>query len=209
MRCLYCGALEPPDDPVLGWWVDNEQYPLHRSCQDDWLKEMEALPASSVLGKAPGGHRCFCGSGRDVYRIQLPGEEEAAERHKHCAGRYWRKMQEVHPDSYARHSSRHDYSCHIGSAEWKRFRSEVIKQRGNRCERCGHVSAYLELHHKHYHSFGSEQREDVELLCPRCHKRADEARAAKSREPDCRQPRSSTDQGGGKRRGGRFDSGFN
>ena len=85
------------------------------------------------------------------------------------------------PDSRARHSGRNDYNCHIGSAEWKRFRCEVTKQRGNRCERCGHVSAYLELHHKHYHSLGSEQPEDVELLCPKCHKAADEARAAKRR----------------------------
>jgi hypothetical protein len=38
---------------------------------------MEALPASSVLGKAPAGHRCeLCGSGRYVYRIQFPEKEE-------------------------------------------------------------------------------------------------------------------------------------
>jgi 5-methylcytosine-specific restriction endonuclease McrA len=48
--------------------------------------------------------------------------------------------------------------------EWKRFKCEVIKQRGNRCERCGRVRAYPELHHKHYHSLGSEQPEDVELV---------------------------------------------
>ena len=135
---------------------------------------------SKVLGKAPAGHRCYCGSGRYVYLIQLPREKEAAERHKHCAIRYWRKMQEVPPDSGARHSSRHDYNFHIASAEWQRFKCEVIKQRGNRCERCGQVSASLELHHLHYHSLGSEQPEDVELLCPKCHKGADEARAAKS-----------------------------
>src|SRR5262249_1354243 len=57
------------------------------------------LPASSkVLGKAPGGHRCeLCGSGRHVYLIQLPEEEEPAPRHSGCAGRYWRKMQEAPP----------------------------------------------------------------------------------------------------------------
>jgi hypothetical protein len=119
------------------------------------------------------------GSGRDVYLIQLPGEEEAADRHKECAARYWRKRREVPPDSCARHSWRNDYNCYIGSTEWKRFRCEVIKQRGNRCERCGHVSAYPELHHKQYHSLGSEQPEDVELLCPKCHRGADEARASR------------------------------
>ena len=181
--CQHCGGRKRPDDPVLECWVNNEQYLLHRGCQDDWLKatDTDTLPASSkVLGIAPG-HRCeLCGSGRHVYLIQLPGEEEAAPRHMHCAGQYWGKMQEVPPDSSARHSSRHDYNCHIGSPEWKRFRCEVIKQRGNRCERCGQVSASLELHHLHYHSLGSEQPEDVELLCPKCHKGADEARAAKS-----------------------------
>jgi 5-methylcytosine-specific restriction endonuclease McrA len=170
-------------EPVQECWVVGEQHFLHGGCRAGW----EAAPAmqlpsgSKVFGIAPG-HRCeHCSSGRDVYLIQLPGEEEAADRHKECAARYWRKMQEVHPDSCARHSSRHDYNCHIGSAEWKRFRSEVIKQRGNRCERCGQVSASLELHHLHYHSLGSEQPEDAELLCPECHKRADEARAAKGR----------------------------
>ena len=37
------------------------------------------------------------------------------------------------------------------------------------------------LHHVHYRSLGSEQPEDVELLCPECHTGADEARAAKGR----------------------------
>jgi hypothetical protein len=184
--CQQCGALEYPDDPVLECRVDNEVYLLHRGCQDDWLKTMNnsALPAGSkVLGKALAGHRCeLCGKGRDVYLIQLREEEEAAERHRDCAGRYWRKMREVPPDGWARHLWRHDdYNCHIGSTEWKRFKCEVIKQRGCRCERCGQVSASLELHHLHYHSLGSEQPEDVELLCPKCHKGADEARAAKSR----------------------------
>jgi 5-methylcytosine-specific restriction endonuclease McrA len=184
--CQHCGGRKRPDDPVLECSVNGERYLLHRGCQDDWRKAMDNLPASSkVLGIAPGGHRCeLCGSGRRVYLIQLPGEEEAAPRHFDCAGRYWRKKREVSPDSFARHSWRNDYNWHIGSTEWKRLKREVIEQRGHQCERCMQVSAYLELHHKHYHSLESEQPEDVELLCPKCHKAADEARAAKSR-PKC------------------------
>jgi hypothetical protein len=84
-------------------------------------------------------------------------------------------MREVRPDSGAvRHSGSDDYNRHIGSTEWERLKREVITRRGNRCERCGRVSAYL-------HSLGIEQPEDVELLCPKCHEGADEARAAKSR----------------------------
>lgn len=72
------------------------------------------------------------------------------------------------------------YHQRVSSAQWKILKRKVIEQRGNRCEHCGHVSASLELHHVHYRSFGSEQPEDVKLLCPECHKEADEARAAKS-----------------------------
>src|SRR6516162_6626157 len=161
--CQHCGARKRPDDPILECWY-GERYLLHRGCQDDWRKAMDNLPVGSkVLGIAPGGHRCeLCGSGRHVYLIQLPGEEEAAERHFHCAGQYWRKTREVRPDSGAvRHSGSHDYNRHIGSTDWERLKREIIKVRGNRCERCG-VSGYLELHHKHYHSLGNERLEDVE-----------------------------------------------
>ena len=180
--CQYCGAKRR-DDPVQECWY-GERYLLHRGCQDDWGKAMDNLPANSkVLGKALGGHRCLhCGKSSYVFRIKLPGEEEAAERHFHCGGQYWRKTREVRPDSGAvRHSGSDDYNRHIGSTDWERLKREIIKQRGNRCERCGDVSAYLELHHKHYHSLGIEQPEDVELLCPKCHKGADEARRAARR----------------------------
>ena len=184
--CEHCGMperLRKPVQPVRKVWVEGEQHFLHEGCWAGWLAAPAVqLPSGSkMFGIAPG-HRCaHCDKGRDVFLIRLPGENEAADRHKECAAQYWRKMREVPPNSFARHSWKNDYNCHIGSTEWKRFKREVIKQRGNRCERCGHVSAYLELHHKHYHSLGSEQPEDVELLCPKCHRGADEARAAKSR----------------------------
>jgi HNH endonuclease len=73
------------------------------------------------------------------------------------------------------------YHQRISSASWKTLKREVIEQRGNRCERCRQESASLALHHVHYRSLGSEQPEDVELLCSECHTRADEARAAKGR----------------------------
>jgi hypothetical protein len=78
--CQYC-CEERSDDPVQECWVNNEQWLLHRGCQHDWLKAVEALPASSVLGIAWGGHCCqLCRGGRYVYRIRLPGEE-VEERH--------------------------------------------------------------------------------------------------------------------------------
>lgn len=80
------------------------------------------------------------------------------------------------------------YQRRISSSQWKVLKCQVIEQRGNRCQRCGQESASLTLHHVHYRSLGSEQPEDVELLCAECHTGADEARATKSRpkhvEPD-------------------------
>jgi hypothetical protein len=178
--CEHCGMPKRRGEPVQEYCFVGEQHFLHRGCRAGWeaAPTMQLPSRSKVFGIAPGQRCDHCGKGRDVYLIQLPGEEEAAGRHKKCAAQYWRKMREFSPDSCARHSSKHDYNCYIGSTEWKRFRCEVIKQRGNRCERCGHVGAYLELHHKHYHSLGNEQPEDVELLCPKCHKGADDVRAS-------------------------------
>jgi hypothetical protein len=58
------------------------------------------------------------------------------------------------------------YHQYISSVQWKSLKHKVIEQRGNRRERCGQESASLALHHVHYRSLGSEQPEDVELLCP-------------------------------------------
>jgi 5-methylcytosine-specific restriction endonuclease McrA len=66
-------------------------------------------------------------------------------------------------------------------AAWKRLRSEVIEQRGNRCEQCVQEDVALVLHHLHYKTIGNEQPEDVQLLCSDCHERADEKRAAANR----------------------------
>jgi hypothetical protein len=68
-----------------------------------------------------------------------------------------------------------------GSAKWKRFRREVIEQRGNRCALCRQEGGSLVLHHPHYKTIGNEQPENVQLLCRGCHKRADKKRAAVNR----------------------------
>ncbi len=73
------------------------------------------------------------------------------------------------------------YRQSISSEQWKILKRKVIEQRGNRCQRCGQEGASLALHHLHYRSLGTEQPEDVELLCRECHTAADAARAAKSR----------------------------
>src|SRR5262249_5704687 len=95
--CEHCGGSERPDDPVLEVWIAGEQRWLHRGCQSAWLASTEpgatapaGLPAGSkVVGIAPGQRCELCGAGRYVFAIALPGEAEAAPRHKSCAARYW------------------------------------------------------------------------------------------------------------------------
>ena len=50
-------------------------------------------PGTKICGVAPGQRCELCGSGRDVYLIRLPGEPEAAPRHKPCTARFWEKRQ--------------------------------------------------------------------------------------------------------------------
>ena len=50
-------------------------------------------PGAKICGVAPGQRCELCGSGRDVYLVRLPGEPEAAPRHKPCTARFWEKRQ--------------------------------------------------------------------------------------------------------------------
>jgi hypothetical protein len=40
----------------------------------------------------------------------------------------------------------------------------------------------LQVHHRHYKTLGREQPEDVEVLCPACHRVADAEREKRSKE---------------------------
>lgn len=69
------------------------------------------------------------------------------------------------------------YRLHLRSREWRYLKAYVISLRGRQCERCGNRYGKLHLHHKTYCRLGHEALRDVELLCYRCHKRADQERA--------------------------------
>ena len=65
---------------------------------------------------------------------------------------------------------------YLSGPHWRRMKSCVGTLVGNRCEACGRESEdgeRLQLHHKHYKTVGRERLEDVELLCPECHPKAD------------------------------------
>jgi hypothetical protein len=83
--CRHCGASDRPGDPVQEVWIDGEQHLLHRGCRD--------MPIGSRTVGVAAGQRCeHCGKGRDVHLVCLPGEPEAAPRHKQCAARYWEHL---------------------------------------------------------------------------------------------------------------------
>jgi hypothetical protein len=88
--CAHCGEPSQPDNEVTERWIDGEQALLHWTCVEPWMAELPPR-GSKVLGLAPGERCVRCGSGRDVWLIQLPDEDEALPRHKSCAARYWTK----------------------------------------------------------------------------------------------------------------------
>lgn len=62
-----------------------------------------------------------------------------------------------------------EYIAYINSPEWAVFRAFIIRKRGRRCQQCGTTEGEMNLHHKHYRTFGHERSRDVLLLCRPCH----------------------------------------
>ena len=75
-----------------------------------------------------------------------------------------------------RHSQR--YKDVLKSERWCRLRECMIAN-FQVCERC-QAGGRLELHHDDYTKLGCETWEDVELLCPNCHVKADQEREAET-----------------------------
>lgn len=82
------------------------------------------------------------------------------------------------------HDTEHsqEYKQALASKHWKSLRAIALSGTGGRCEGCGtHESeTSLELHHKTYERLGWELPNDVELLCPGCHKHADAERRCRT-----------------------------
>jgi hypothetical protein len=63
-------------------------------------------------------------------------------------------------------------NAYMVSPEWARVRKRKLLEMPF-CEKC-HASAEewkLDVHHKHYRSFGNEQMRDLLVLCRHCHQR--------------------------------------
>jgi len=57
---------------------------------------------------------------------------------------------------------------YYNSWQWQHLRKLKIEWGGYKCERCG-SNKELQVHHKHYKSFGDEMPWDLIVLCPQCH----------------------------------------
>lgn len=72
----------------------------------------------------------------------------------------------VAADKYRRKKKYKDY---LNSTAWKKLRKLKLEQ-CNCCEKCG-SDFKLQVHHKHYRTFGNEDLGDLEVLCIGCHRK--------------------------------------
>lgn len=73
------------------------------------------------------------------------------------------------------------WETYLRSKEWRHKRDARLRAVGYRCQNCGASgeAARLEVHHLTYERLGNENPDDLRVLCPQCHKSADEARQVK------------------------------
>ena len=60
-----------------------------------------------------------------------------------------------------------DYEKYMKSAVWRK-KSKKWREAEGKCEICG-ATENLQCHHKHYRTLGHETREDVQVVCYKCH----------------------------------------
>ncbi|MCK4259880.1 MAG: hypothetical protein KAX49_12940 [Halanaerobiales bacterium] len=58
---------------------------------------------------------------------------------------------------------------YLKSIHWKRLRDILISDVDYKCEECHKKRENLECHHLTYDNLGRELREDIKVLCKRCH----------------------------------------
>lgn len=62
-----------------------------------------------------------------------------------------------------------DYLAYLDSPEWWATRKLAIRRADYQCERCRACGPF-EVHHRTYRTLGCEADEDLEVLCPACHR---------------------------------------
>jgi 5-methylcytosine-specific restriction endonuclease McrA len=89
-----------------------------------------------------------------------------------------RSAQVRQPAGRAQHSAA--YTAYMQSAAWQRRRLRAMERAGWHCALCG-ATSLLHVHHRTYDRLGRELDGDLEVLCERCHDRADTVRRRASR----------------------------
>lgn len=66
-----------------------------------------------------------------------------------------------------------DYQHYLTTVHWEKTRARKVAQVNYKCEKCSRTSG-LEVHHLTYARLGEERLEDLQVLCPVCHRKAHE-----------------------------------
>jgi 5-methylcytosine-specific restriction endonuclease McrA len=61
------------------------------------------------------------------------------------------------------------YDEYLASPEWREKRNAAFAYYGYACTRCPSTGPILDIHHRHYRTFGFESVEDLDVLCRPCH----------------------------------------
>lgn len=64
-----------------------------------------------------------------------------------------------------------DYQDYLTTEHWSQTRQRKLIQASNTCEQCNRHDG-LEVHHLTYERLGEERLEDLQVLCPICHRKA-------------------------------------
>lgn len=62
-----------------------------------------------------------------------------------------------------------DYADYLQTEHWAQVRKHKIAKTGRQCEKCGRTGN-VDVHHLTYERLGEELMEDLQVLCPICHK---------------------------------------
>ena len=61
------------------------------------------------------------------------------------------------------------YAAYLHSAHWKKTRHEALQRAGYKCQACSTKEEILDVHHNCYDRLGSEEPQDLIVLCRTCH----------------------------------------
>ena len=61
-----------------------------------------------------------------------------------------------------------NYEAYLFSEHWDRMKRIMLKEAGNKCEKCKSTDN-LQVHHLNYNHLWNETQEDLQVLCKKCH----------------------------------------